>query len=543
MYYPIQHKRTLCRYAAIGREQVRIDLAGRDTAVEVVGTTIFFIAGTGRSSEKQSNNYNNRGHAAQLVQFFHNCKCKKNSVRTRLLLHEDNYSLQKMKKTHFIAIGGAVMHQLALALHRQGQQVSGSDDEINDPAKSNLEQAGILPETTGWFPEKISSDLDAVVLGMHARGDNPELKRAQELGLPVYSFPEYVYRVSEDKQRVVIAGSHGKTSITSMILHVLRREHKDFDYLVGARLEGFEQSVQLSAAPLIVLEGDEYPASAVEKKPKIFFYHPQISVLSGIAWDHINVFPTYENYCSQFIQYLQGIEAGASLYYNAEDPEVKRIVAEAAGHLNAVPYETHPFHYKDAQAILETAGGPVPVRIFGRHNLLNLSAALKVCLELGISEARFYAAISSFTGASRRLEKIAEKEGLLVFRDFAHAPSKLKATLDAVKEAMPDRRVVACFELHTFSSLNEQFLQEYAHSMDSADAAFVFFSHHALQHKGLPALDRETVHRYFARPDLQVIDSKEELQFQIGNLLSQQDGDTCLLLMSSGTFDGIQWVF
>jgi UDP-N-acetylmuramate: L-alanyl-gamma-D-glutamyl-meso-diaminopimelate ligase len=458
-------------------------------------------------------------------------------------LHEDNYSFQKMKKTHFIAIGGAVMHQLALALQRQGHQVTGSDDEINDPARANLAAAGILPETNGWFPEKITADLDAIVLGMHAKADNPELLAAQKLGVPIYSFPEYVYEVSKDKKRVVVAGSHGKTSITSMIMHVLRHEKMAFDYLVGAKLEGFAQSVQLSDAPLIILEGDEYPASVIEKKPKIFFYHPHISVLSGIAWDHINVFPTYENYCSQFVQYLQGMEPGSELYYNVEDSEVMRIVAEAAGNLKAEPYTTHPFHYEDATAILNTDEGNVAVNIFGRHNLLNLSAALKVCLSLGVSKARFYKAIAGFTGAARRLEKIAEKQNLLVFRDFAHAPSKLKATLDAVKEAMPLRRVIACFELHTFSSLNEQFLNEYAHSMDAADISIVFFSHHALQLKGLPALEKAKVHHYFGREDLEVVDNKETLEQKIKDLLAEQEEPTCLLLMSSGTFDGVQWRF
>lgn len=459
-------------------------------------------------------------------------------------MHEDNYSFQKMKKTHFIAIGGAVMHQLALALQRQGHIVTGSDDEINDPAKGNLKAAGILPEANGWFPEKITADLDAIVLGMHARADNPELLAAQKLGIPIYSFPEYVYKVSQDKKRVVVAGSHGKTSITSMIMHVLRHEGVPFDYLVGAKLEGFDQSVQLSDAPLIILEGDEYPASAIEKKPKIFFYHPHISVLSGIAWDHINVFPTYENYCSQFISYLKGMNAGSSLFFNAEDTEVCRIVTQAASHLKAVPYHTHPFHYEDATAVLQTEEGPVPVSIFGRHNLLNLNAALQVCGSLGITPPRFYKAIASFTGAARRLEKIAQTPDLLVFRDFAHAPSKLKATLDAVKEAMPTRRVIACFELHTFSSLNEQFLKEYAHSMDAADIAIVFFSHHALQLKGLPALDKQTVHRYFGREDLVVLDSRHELEQKIKSLLGvEQTGQTCLLLMSSGTFDGIQWQF
>jgi UDP-N-acetylmuramate: L-alanyl-gamma-D-glutamyl-meso-diaminopimelate ligase len=448
-----------------------------------------------------------------------------------------------MKKTHFIAIGGAVMHQLALALHRQGNIVTGSDDEINDPAKSNLAAAGILPETNGWFPEKITKDLDAIVLGMHARADNPELLEAQKLGIPIYSFPEYVYEVSKYKKRVVVAGSHGKTSITSMIMHVLKHENVDFDYLVGAKLEGFAQSVQLSDAPIIILEGDEYPASVIEKKPKIFFYHPHISVLSGIAWDHINVFPTYDNYCSQFIQYLQGMEPGAELYFNSEDSEVNRIVGLASAHLKTQGYATHLFHYEDATAILETENGNVPVSIFGRHNLLNLSAALNVCTSLGITKDNFYNAISTFTGAARRLEKIAQKDNLLVFRDFAHAPSKLKATLDAVKEAMPKRRVIACFELHTFSSLNEQFLSEYAHSMDAADIAIVFFSHHALQLKGLPKLDKSVVHAYFKRPSLQVIDNKDELEEKIKELLSVRTEQTCLLLMSSGTFDGIQWEF
>lgn len=458
-------------------------------------------------------------------------------------MHEDNYSFQKMKQTHFIAIGGAVMHQLALALHKQGNIVTGSDDEINDPAKSNLAAAGILPAANGWFPEKITKDIDAIVLGMHARIDNPELLAAQALGIPIYSFPEYVYEVSKNKKRVVVAGSHGKTSITSMIMHVLRHEGIDFDYLVGAKLDGFAQSVQLTDAPIIILEGDEYPASAIERKPKIFFYHPHISVLSGIAWDHINVFPTYENYCSQFVHYLQNMQAGASLYYNAEDSEVMRIVGDAAEHLKQEPYLTHPFHYEDATAILETEKGDLPVSIFGRHNLLNLTAAMKVCIELGVSKENFYKAIATFSGAARRLEKIFEKENLLVFRDFAHAPSKLKATLDAVKEAMPKRRVIACFELHTFSSLNEQFLNEYANSMDAADVAIVYFSHHALSLKGLPVLKNEVVHQYFARPNLQVISDKKELEEKIKNLLAIQKESTCLLLMSSGTFDGMDWKF
>jgi UDP-N-acetylmuramate: L-alanyl-gamma-D-glutamyl-meso-diaminopimelate ligase len=446
-----------------------------------------------------------------------------------------------MKHIHFIAIGGAIMHQLALSLLRQGNKVTGSDDEINDPAKSNLEKAGILPEKYGWYPDKISKDVNAVVLGMHAKGDNPELVRAQELGIPIYSFPQYVYEVSRDKKRVVVAGSHGKTTITSMIMHILKHEGVEFDYLVGAKVAGFEQSVQLTDAPLIVLEGDEYPASVVEKRPKIFFYHPHVSVLSGIAWDHINVFPTYENYCSQFEHYLENMEKGAKLYYNAEDPEVVRIVKKSAKNLDTVPYKMPSFRYVNGEAFVDTGAGEIKVAVFGRHNLLNMQAAVAVCETLGISTRVAYDAIANFTGAAKRLEKILEEENLVAYRDFAHAPSKLKATLDAVREAYPDHKLIACFELHTYSSLNEEFLNEYAHSMDSSDDALVYFSHHALSLKGLPELKNEVVQRHFERQDLEVIDNKRGMEDKVRSLLYNRQKPTCLLLMSSGTFDGIDW--
>jgi len=433
------------------------------------------------------------------------------------------------------------MHQLALALHRQGNTVTGSDDEINDPAKTNLALAGILPEKYGWYPEKITKDLDAIVLGMHAKGDNPELLAAQALGIPVYSFPQYVYEVSRDKKRVVIAGSHGKTTITSMVMHVLKQQGMDFDYLVGAKVAGFDQSVQLTDAPIIVLEGDEYPASVIEKRPKIFFYHPHISVLSGIAWDHINVFPTYDIYRSQFEQYLQMMEPGASLFYNNEDEEVRTVVNSSAAHLQATPYNVPQFHYENGEAIVATTGGPVKVSVFGRHNLLNMQAALLVCRNLGISEEDFYPAISSFTGAARRLEKMFAGDNLVAYRDFAHAPSKLQATLDAVREAYPAHRLIACFELHTYSSLNEQFLSEYAHSMDAPDDAVVYFSHHALELKGLPNLEKQTVKDHFKRADLVVADNKDSLTKTIQDLTSDRTRPVCLLFMSSGTFDGIDW--
>lgn len=433
------------------------------------------------------------------------------------------------------------MHQLALALQKQGYEVTGSDDEITDPAKSNLAAKGLLPDKFGWYPEKITKDIDAIVLGMHAKADNPELVAAKNAGIPIYSFPQYVYEVSKNKKRVVVAGSHGKTTITSMIMHILKDNGINFDYLVGARVAGFDQSVQLTDAPIIVLEGDEYPASVEEKRPKIFFYHPHISVLSGIAWDHINVFPTYENYFSQFEQYLKGMDSGAKVFYNNEDSEVQRAIATSGSNLLAVPYQTPPFHYEDGFPVLDTKDGPVKVSVFGRHNILNMQAAIDVCMELGIAEADCHKSIASFTGAARRLEKVKEEAGLLVYRDFAHAPSKLRATLNAVREAYAGHHLIACFELHTFSSLNEKFLNEYAHSMDAADDAIVYFSHHALDLKGLPNLDTNTVKQYFARPDVLVLDEKNKLEETIKKQIGKQEKPVFLLLMSSGTFDGIDW--
>jgi UDP-N-acetylmuramate: L-alanyl-gamma-D-glutamyl-meso-diaminopimelate ligase len=446
-----------------------------------------------------------------------------------------------MKRIHFIAIGGAIMHQLALALYRQGYTITGSDDEITDPAKSNLEAAGLLPKAFGWFPEKITEDVEGIVLGMHAKGDNPELLAAKKAGIPIFSFPQYIYEVSKNKKRVVVAGSHGKTTITSMIMHILKYNGLQFDYLVGAKVAGFDQSVQLSDAPLIILEGDEYPASAEEKRPKIFFYHPHISVLSGIAWDHINVFPTYEIYVSQFEQYLKGMEPGMKVFYNNEDGEVKRVMHATGEWLKGIPYETPPFNYLDGYPVVDTGMGPVRVSVFGRHNLQNMQAAIDVCMELGVTEENCYKAIASFTGAARRLEKVKEESGLLIYRDFAHAPSKLRATLNAVREAYPAHRLIACFELHTFSSLNEKFLSEYAHSMDAADTAIVYFSHHALELKGLPRLDPAIVKKYFDRKDIVVIDDKDELQQTVTKFTRPDETPVFLLLMSSGTFDGIDW--
>lgn len=433
------------------------------------------------------------------------------------------------------------MHQLAIALLRQGHQITGSDDHITDPAYTQLQLAGILPEAEGWFPERITEKTDAVVLGMHAREDNPELVRAQALHIPIYSFPEYIYEVSKNKKRVVVAGSHGKTTITSMIMHMLRVREFQFDYLVGARVAGFPQSVQITEAPLIVLEGDEYPASVIEKKPKIFFYHPQISVLSGIAWDHINVYPSYDIYFNQFVTWLQMLEPGSILIYNTRDPEVVRLVTQYGSHVQCIPYGMPEYEYRDGKAVILTSTGKFTTSVLGKHNLLNMQAAIAVGQQLGIHADEAYASLTDFTGAARRLEKIHETPHLVAFRDFAHAPSKLKATIEAVREAYPFHQLIACFELHTYSSLSDIFLKQYHASMDMADNGIVYFSPEALALKKLPALDPEIVKKQFGSDNLEVIHNKEILQTKVYTLLSEREKPVCLLLMSSGTFDGIDW--
>ena len=438
---------------------------------------------------------------------------------------------------HFIAIGGSVMHQLAIALRRKGYQVTGSDDEIFEPARTNLAAEGILPAAEGWFPEKILPTLDAVILGMHAKADNPELLKARELQLRIYSFPEYIYQESIQKQRVVVGGSHGKTTTTSMIMHVLRQSGRQFDYLVGAKLDGFSQSVQITDAPVIVCEGDEYPASTLEKRPKFHFLFPHIAVLTGIAWDHINVFPTFSFYLEQFALFISMIEPGGVLIFNETDPELNRLVA--ATQRNDIRYigygiPAHSIENGVTTITLDNVQGRL--QVFGNHNLLNLHAAFHVCNELGIEAEQFIKDISDFKGASKRLEVMSSSARSVVFRDFAHAPSKLKATIEAVKQQFPDRRLVAVFELHTYSSLNEKFLDEYKGSMDKADEALVFYSAHALELKRLPALDKQKVVQGFGKPGLVVSTERMELETW---LLSKPKEDVCYLLMSSGNYDGM----
>ncbi|MDN3492692.1 UDP-N-acetylmuramate--L-alanine ligase [Winogradskyella bathintestinalis] len=440
---------------------------------------------------------------------------------------------------HFIAIGGAAMHNLALALHNKGYNVTGSDDEIFDPSKSRLEAYNILPETFGWYPEKITSDLDAVVLGMHAKADNPELLKAQELDLKIYSYPEFLYEQSKYKTRVVIGGSHGKTTITSMILHVLHYHDKDVDYMVGAQLEGFDVMVKLTDNnDFIVLEGDEYLSSPIDRRPKFHLYKPNIALLSGIAWDHINVFPTYENYVEQFKIFVDSIVTGGSINYNEEDLDVKRVVEASENQIRKIAYRTPEYTVKNGETLLETSEGPMPIEVFGAHNLNNLAGAKWICQHMGIDEDDFYEAIATFKGASKRLEKIAESKTSVAYKDFAHSPSKVKATTKAVKEQYRDRTLVACLELHTYSSLNAEFLKEYKGALDAADVAVVFYSPHAVEIKKLEEVTTDQIANAFERDDLIIYTNPSEFK---DFLFAQNFDNKSLLLMSSGNYGGLDF--
>jgi len=442
-------------------------------------------------------------------------------------------------KVHFIAIGGSAMHNLALALHLKGDRVTGSDDEIFDPSKSRLATHGLLPESYGWFPEKITSDLDSVVLGMHAKEDNPELIKAQQLGLKIYSYPEFLFEQSKEKTRVVIGGSHGKTTITSMILHVMHYHSKDVDYMVGAQLEGFDVMVKLTHDnDFIVLEGDEYLSSPIDRRPKFHLYKPNIALLSGIAWDHINVFPTFEYYLEQFNIFVDSIVEGGSITYNMEDQEVKKVVNSSENTIRKFPYQTPDYYVEKGMTFLQTNEGPMPIEVFGDHNMNNLAGAKWICLHMGVSEDDFYEAISSFKGASKRLEKIAEGKNSVAFKDFAHSPSKVMATTKAMKDQHPDRTLMACLELHTYSSLNPKFLQEYQGALDAADVAVVFYSPHAVKIKKLKAIEEEQIFKAFNRDDLIIYTNPEEFK---DYLFSQNYENKSLLLMSSGNYGGLDF--
>jgi len=440
-------------------------------------------------------------------------------------------------KLHFIAIGGSAMHNLALAMYHKGYQVTGSDDAIFEPSKTRLEKKGLLPQELGWFPDKITSDIDAVILGMHAKEDNPELLKAKELGLKIYSYPEFLYEQSKNKTRVVIGGSHGKTTITSMILHVMKYHNIEVDYMVGAQLEGFDTMVHLTKEnDFIVLEGDEYLSSPIDRRPKFHLYKPNIALLSGIAWDHINVFPTYENYLKQFEIFINRITNGGILVYNEEDNDLKILVENTTNPIRKIPYETPEYTVEKGTTFLTTPEGNMPIEVFGKHNLNNLMGAKWICQNMGVDEADFYEAIASFKGASKRLEKISESSNRVIFKDFAHSPSKVKATTDAVKEQYPDRTLIACLELHTYSSLNAEFLKEYQSALDNADIAVVFYSPEAVKIKRLEEVTAEQIAKAFNRSDLIIYTNSTEFEEY---LYKANLKNFVLLLMSSGNYGGL----
>lgn len=434
------------------------------------------------------------------------------------------------------------MHNLAIALHLKGYHVTGSDDEIFDPAKSRLQRYGLLPESFGWHPERISPELDAIVLGMHARKDNPELIKAQQLGIKIYSYPEYLYEQSKDKTRIVIGGSHGKTTTTAMILHVLQHVGIEADYMVGAQLEGFEVMVRLSeTAKVMVIEGDEYLTSPIDRRPKFHLYKPNVAIVTGIEWDHINVFPTFEIYKDQFAQFVNLIEPGGTLIYCDDDKEVRDVaVKNQRTDITKCPYDVPEHKVEDGVTYLtnQQTSKSTPLRVFGRHNLLNMTAARYACNTLGVTDEQFNEAIQTFGGASKRLELVKKTDDCAVYKDFAHAPSKLRATIAAMKDQYPQCKLVACMELHTFSSLTAEFLKQYAGTMDKADIAFVYYSQHALQLKKLPDLDPEQVRQSFANASLQVFTDSAQM---LAELKKMQWQETNLLMMSSGNFDGIDF--
>ncbi len=442
-------------------------------------------------------------------------------------------------RIHFIAIGGAAMHSLAIALKQTGNTITGSDDEIFDPAKAQLIKEGLLPAEFGWFPDRITAGLDAVILGMHAHQDNPELKKALELGIRVYSYPEFLYRETADKTRVVVAGSHGKTTITSMIMHVLRHNGYRFDYMVGSRLEGFENMVSLSKDNSIaIFEGDEYLSSCLDRRPKFHLYQPQIALISGIAWDHINVFPTWEEYVDQFRIFAENMPSGGCLVYCAEDPELKALAGSVNPHILKEAYETPDYHIEQGICSINHQGASYPLRIFGRHNMQNIAGARLVCRQLGLSDEQFFRAIMQFGGAGKRLQLLGQKGQTSVFLDFAHSPSKVRATVQAVREQYPQRKLVACLELHTYSSLNRKFLVHYSHTMDGADQAVVFFNPQTIVHKRLEMITAEEVKQAFGKEGLQVFTERAEIEKYLGGV---NWDNKVLLLMSSGNFSGIDF--
>lgn len=443
-------------------------------------------------------------------------------------------------KIHFIAIGGSVMHNLAIALKKKGYQVSGSDDDVFEPSRSRLEDFGLLPESMGWHPDRITSDLDAVILGMHAHADNPELKKAKELGLSIYSYPEYIYQQSLEKQRVVVAGSHGKTTVTSIIIHVLNHKNRVFDFLVGANPSGIESTVKISKeAAYIIIEGDEYPSSRLDETPKCLHYHHHLGVVTGIAWDHVNIYKTFDDYCDQFRKFVELSEKAGVLIYNEDDKVLSKLIkqSEIRHDVFQIPYKQHKHKIKDGVTYLVNDEKElVEIKLFGEHNMYNIGAALEVCLKLGINKKEFYEAVPSFEGAARRMQKLGENEKMVIYQDFAHAPSKLQATTQAFKNQYPKRRLTACMELHTYSSLNKNFIDQYRSTMSDADEAIVYFNPKTVELKRLEPLSETDLQQAFHHKNLKVFSNSTDLE---NHLLNKQWENENLLLMTSGNFGNL----
>jgi len=439
-------------------------------------------------------------------------------------------------RVHFIAIGGAVMHNLAIALHKKGYNVTGSDDEIFEPSRTRLAQYGLLPSQEGWNKDLISGDIDTVIVGMHAKEENPELIRAKELGLRVMSFPEYIYEQTKTKKRIVVAGSHGKTTTTAMIMHVFKHSGIKFDYMVGSSIDGYETMVGLSdESKFAVLEGDEYLTSPIDRRPKFHLYMPDIAVLNGIAWDHMNVFPTFENYVKQFRIFIDKITEGGILAYFDDDPEVRKIATASTNNIRKIPYRVHGYFQNRTGFYAATHNRVVPVKVFGEHNMQNLSAAKEACLAAGISEDAFYDAIRSFEGTTKRLQKILENEKGVAYLDFAHSPSKVRATVEAVATRYPDKELIACLELHTYSSLSIGFLPQYSGTLNKATLPVVYYNPHAISLKKLPPLSPDIVKKIFGKINLLVFDNSEEM---FAFIKSKHFRDPVYLFMSSGDFNG-----
>ncbi len=442
-------------------------------------------------------------------------------------------------RIHFIAIGGSAMHNLAIALKLKGYEVSGSDDEIFSPAKERLEKYGILPKEIGWKTERITKDLDAIILGMHAKEDNPELLKAKELGIKIYSYPEFLYEMSKDKTRIVVGGSHGKTTTTAMILHAMQTNKIETDYMVGALLEGFEVMVKFSKeSKYMVLEGDEYLTSTLDRRPKFHLYKPNIAIITGIAWDHINVFPTFENYCKQFEIFADKIESNGTLIYCNEDEHVSKIAEKSRKDIVKLPYSALPYEIENGNTYILHKKRKYPIQVFGKHNLMNMHAAMLACEQMGITNEDFLLSMQTFKGASNRLQLIKKNDNVSIFKDFAHSPSKLKATIEAVKDWFPNRKVLACMELHTFSSLTKEFLQQYKGTMDKADEAMVYYNQHAIELKRLPDLNKEEIYSAFQKQDLKVYTDKNQM---VSDIKQREIKNLCILMMSSGNFDGLDF--